>query len=40
MWVAKESIDADESVKAKIEKMFEALDDDEDANGIFSNVQF
>lgn len=39
-WVAKESIDADEGVMAKIEKMFEALDDDEDANGIFSNANF
>lgn len=39
-WVAKDTVDVNEGVKVKIEKMFEALDDDEDTNGIFSNVNF
>lgn len=39
-WVAKDTVDVDEGVKGQIEKMFDALDGDEDANGIFSNVQF
>lgn len=39
-WVAKDTVDVDEDVKGKIEKMFEALDGDEDAHSIFSNVQF
>lgn len=37
-WVAKEENEVDEAVRAQIEKLFEALDDDDDVNNIYSNV--
>lgn len=37
-WVAKEETVPDEAVKASLEGLFEALDDDEDVNNIYSNV--
>lgn len=39
-WVAKDTVDVDEDVKGQLEKMFEEMDGDEDAHGIFFNVQF
>jgi YebC/PmpR family DNA-binding regulatory protein len=37
-WIAKEENDMDESVRGLIEKLFDALDDDEDVNNIYTNV--
>jgi len=37
-WVAKEEVEVADDAKAKIEAMFEALDDDEDANNIYTNA--
>jgi YebC/PmpR family DNA-binding regulatory protein len=37
-WVAKEDNEVDDAVRGQIEKLFEALDDDEDVNNIYSNV--
>lgn len=38
-WSAKEEIRVDGDVRERIEGLFEALDDDEDVNGIYSNVK-
>ncbi|MEA3249808.1 MAG: YebC/PmpR family DNA-binding transcriptional regulator [Patescibacteria group bacterium] len=37
-WIAKEENEVEEAVRAQIEKLFEALDDDEDVSNIYFNV--
>lgn len=39
-WVAKDSIDTGEEKRAKLEKLFEALDDYEDVQEIYSNLKW
>ncbi|MFH2063058.1 MAG: YebC/PmpR family DNA-binding transcriptional regulator [bacterium] len=38
-WSAKETVQADPSVRVQIEGLFEALDEDEDVSDIYSNVE-
>ncbi len=38
-WVAKEEIEVDEKSKQSIEKLFEALDDNDDVQEIYSNMK-
>lgn len=38
-WVAKETAALDESKRGQLEKLFEALDDDEDVQAIYYNVE-
>lgn len=37
-WVSKETLTIDENIKEKAEKLFNALDDHEDVQNIFSNI--
>ncbi|MBU3964205.1 YebC/PmpR family DNA-binding transcriptional regulator [Patescibacteria group bacterium] len=38
-WIAKEEIDVDEKEKASIGRLFEALDDNDDVQDIYSNIK-
>lgn len=38
-WMAKEEIEINEKEKASVEKLFEALDDDEDVQDVYSNIK-
>jgi len=39
-WIAKDEVEADEAAKGSLMKLLEALDEDEDANNIYTNVTF
>lgn len=38
-WVPKETVEVDDRTKASLEKMFEALDDNDDVQDIYSNIK-
>ena len=38
VWVAKESVEVDESVQKSLQKIFEALDEHEDVQEVYTNA--